>query len=94
MSVYKKLYDQNKDKYFLKICEELSEFQVSLLHYRDRKITYDELLKEIVDVGIQLEKTIAWCSGFEEEAIHLMLSKLEDMEADVFGKLEKLTERD
>lgn len=59
---YKKLLVKYDDRYFLKVCEELAEFQTALLHYNDGKVTLDDVVEEIADVYIQLEKTMYWLS--------------------------------
>lgn len=53
---YKKLHDHNPDAYFLKICEELSELQTAVLHFRDSKVSKEELIDELADVNIQINK--------------------------------------
>lgn len=62
--MYKKLYDQDQSLYFSKICEELAELQVAILHYRDGKAEYSQVVEELADVIIQYDKIVAFISGF------------------------------
>lgn len=66
---YKKLLIKYSDAYFLKICEELAEFQTALLHYNDGKVKLDDVIEEIADVYIQLEKTVYWLSVNEGKSL-------------------------
>lgn len=53
---YKNLFKKDKYGYILKICEEFGELLQAATHYFDKKATEDDLIEEIADVKIQLEK--------------------------------------
>lgn len=84
---FKKLYLHDKNYYFLKICEELSELQTAALHYKDNKILVDEVIEEIADATIQLDKLLAWLSGFDDETHEILLQNVKNK---IEEKLENL----
>lgn len=48
----------NRKDYVLKILEELAELQVALTHYELGKTGKEEVLDEVADVSIQLDKIV------------------------------------
>jgi NTP pyrophosphatase (non-canonical NTP hydrolase) len=53
------LYHDGRNKYISKIVEELSELSVAILHYEQGRNVAIDVMAEVADVGIQLEKIIA-----------------------------------
>lgn len=65
MKLYKRLYDLvGQEAYLLKVCEELAELQVALLRYRDGKASLRDVLIEVADADIQLDKIVGFVSKF------------------------------
>lgn len=55
--LYKDLLARDgRDRFILKMVEELNELSVAIIHYTDGKISSDDLLGEVADVMIQLGK--------------------------------------
>ncbi len=75
-NIYKDLYEANETEFFLKICEELGELQTSVLHYKDKKCNYSDILKELADVTFQLEKIAEWVGGFDDETVEQVYSNI------------------
>lgn len=63
---YIDLYAKDGDFYFLKMCEELSELQTAILHYRQGKVELDNVIEEVADVIIQLDKICAYLGEFNK----------------------------
>jgi len=89
---FKKLHDSNPDKYFLKICEELSELQTAILHYCDGKIEYDSVVEEIADVSIQIEKLMRWLGDFNSKTYNMVFDQVNELEQEKYKKLEEIIE--
>lgn len=62
---YKELHRKDGDFYFIKICEELSELQTAILHYKQGKINAEDVIEEVADVIIQLDKVCAYLGDFD-----------------------------
>ena len=90
MTDYNKLHNSDPDGYFLKMCEELSELQVAILHYRAGKIEYAELIDEIADVRIQVSKLVHWLGKYKSEAITLVRDNINACEVKKILQLRKL----
>lgn len=63
---YRKLYEKDGDHYFVKICEELGELQTAFLHFTQDKASMPDVIEEIADVQIQIEKMIAYIAKFDD----------------------------
>lgn len=57
---YYSLYVSNPHEYKSKIVEELAELTVAFIHHQYGKTSDSELIDEVVDVTIQLEKIMAY----------------------------------
>jgi NTP pyrophosphatase (non-canonical NTP hydrolase) len=67
----KELFDKHGSQpYLSKIVEELNELACAIPHYLDGKIQTDDLLCEIADVYLQLEKLEAFLDNFSKEGLH------------------------
>lgn len=62
---FDKLYEKDGDHYFVKICEELGELQTAFLHYTQDKASLPDVIEEIADVQIQIDKIVAYVSKFD-----------------------------
>jgi len=89
MNIYKNLHSIDKTAYFLKICEELGELQTAVLHYRDRKCEYLDVVKEIADVTFQLEKIVEWLANFDEAEVANIYVDVNETHEKVKNILEK-----
>lgn len=87
---YKKLYEHDEQNYFLKICEELSELQAAILHYRDNKIEYESVIEEIADVVIQIDKTMHWLAGFDDETYDLVYEHIGEIQKEKLSNLDAI----
>lgn len=63
---YGKLYEKDGEFYFIKICEELSELQTAILHHRQKKVNANQVIEEIADVIIQLDKICSYLGDFDK----------------------------
>lgn len=72
---FEKLLLLSEDKYFIKVAEELAECQVAITHYNDKKAGLMEVVDEIADVYLQLEKIKFHLAKKEQINIDVLVEK-------------------
>lgn len=67
LNLMRKLYSKDGgNKYIRKVLEELNELSCAVSHYSDHKIPKQQVIEEMADVELQMEKLKAWLAGFDE----------------------------
>lgn len=90
---YEKLYKHNQTDYIRKIQEELAELSCAVSHYYDDKVTKIDVLEELADVIIQIEKIIAVLSNFDKETEIIDRAMLEFFYDKKIKKLKEITKK-
>lgn len=84
MNIYQRAIEHyGKHKQINKAIEELNELAVALSHYRDHKISTEELIKEIGDVMIMVEQ-MRIIYGIKVKEIHdSMKNSLDSLDSSI-----------
>lgn len=88
------LFAKDGEFYFIKICEELSELQTAILHFRQGKVHNENVLEEIADVLIQVEKIVAYLAKFDSYQCFLLEKRVNEIKDMKTKQLEKYIEVD
>lgn len=91
---YFQLFAKDGEFYFTKICEELSELQTAILHFRQGKVHNEDVLEEVSDVLIQVEKIVAYLAKFDTYQCFLLEKKINEIKEIKTEQLEKYVEVD